>query len=255
MILSAQQINDMQEGGTILSTILKELVAYVKPGMSTNDFDVLARERMQHYGVKPSFLGYNNFPAVLCTSINEQAVHAIPTDRKLEEGDLFKIDIGIVHKGLHTDTAVTVLVSDSNAVGKFFKRGYSKKKKLIAATRDALMAGIAKARVGNTIGDIGQAISDVVEDHGFVIVRELGGHGIGTRLHEDPFIPNYRDGSYNDPLVVGMAIAIEPIVSLSSSKIKDGDDGFAYSTKDDSLSAHFEHTIIVTEKAPIIVTQ
>ena len=251
MILNQQQIKDMQEGGKILSAILKELVTRVKSGMTTNDFDVLARERIKHYGVKPSFLGYNNFPAALCTSINEEAVHAVPSKRVLEEGDLFKIDIGIIHKGLHTDMAVTVIVGRR----KFFNRAYSKKEELISATRVALKAGIKMACAGNTVGDIGQAIQDAVERKGFTIVRELGGHGIGSQLHEDPFIPNYRDGSYNDLLLSGMAIAIEPITSLGSGKISNNADGHGYLIKDGSLSAHFEHTIIITDKAPIIVTE
>ena len=241
----------MQEGGKILSAILKELVGMVQPGMTTQDFDVRARELMKERGVQPSFLGYNNYPAVLCTSVNEQAVHAVPSKRELKDGDLVKLDIGIIHKGLHTDMAETVIVGGR----KFFNKEYSKKAKLVSTTRAALEAGIDAAIVGNTIGDIGEAIHSIVKENGFTIVRELGGHGIGSRLHEEPFIPNYRDGSYNDPLLPGMAIAIEPITSLGSSKIVDGSDGHSYDTSDSSFSAHFEHTIIITEEGPIIVTK
>lgn len=241
----------MQEGGKILAAILRELISMVKPGMTTREFDVRGRELMKEKGVQPSFPTVDNYPAVLCASVNDEAVHAIPSDRVLKEGDLFKIDIGVIYKGLHTDMAETVIVGGR----KFFNKAYTRKKKLLSATQAALEAGIHAARPGNTIGDIGQAIQEIVEGDGFEILRELGGHGIGKRLHEEPFIPNYRDGSYNEKLVPGMAIAIEPITSMGSNKIANGSDGHGYLVKDGALSAHFEHTVIITEKDPIIVTK
>jgi len=241
----------MVEGGKILSKILKELVAVVKPDMTTSDFDTLAREFMKRENVEPSFPTVDNYPAALCTSLNDEAVHAIPSDRVIKNGDLLKLDVGIIHKGLHTDMATTVIVGGR----KFFNKEYKQKRKLLSTTEAALEAGINMARVGNTIGDIGQAIQEVVEENGFTIVRELGGHGIGRTLHENPFLPNYRDGNYNDELVLGMALAIEPITSLGSGKISESVDGKGYRIKDGSLSAHFEHTIIITEKEPIIVTE
>jgi methionyl aminopeptidase len=251
MILKTQeQIQAMQEGGKVLSAILRELATMVKPGITTRAIDTRARELIEHHGVETSFLGYNDYPDVICLSLNEEAVHAIPSDRLLQEGDLLKLDFGVVHKGLHTDSAITVLVSDNPK-----KKEYADQLTLIRVTREALYAGIAAARAGNTIGHIGAAIQDVVEKNGLTIVQELGGHGIGDTLHQDPFIANFGEPGEGEELVPGMAIALEPIVSNGGWKIKDGPDGHAYVMKDKSLTAHFEHTIIITEKAPIIVTE
>lgn len=255
MILKSQkQIDAMREGGKVLAAILRELAQAVKPGMTTHELEVRARELIEHHGVESSFLGYVvgglAYPAVLCTSVNEQTVHAVPSERVLKEGDLLKLDFGVVHKGFHTDSAVTVLVSDNPS-----PKRYKDKLTLMRVTREALYAGIAAARAGNTVGHIGAAIDAVVKKNKLVIVKELGGHGIGTSLHEDPFVSNFGEPGEGDKLVPGMALALEPIVSAGGWKIDDGDDGFAYVTKDGSLAAHFEHTIIVTEKAPIIVTE
>jgi len=252
IIKTDEQLNAFVEGGKMLSEIIRDLVAAAKPGLRTRELDTLARQRINDFNVKPSFLGYNNFPAVVCISINEEAVHGVPSERILKEGDLLKIDFGIVHKNLHTDSAVTVLVT-----GKSPKESpeYENKRKLISVTRDALAAGIKQAKPGKTIADIGKAVRDVVEAAGLTIVKELGGHGIGTTLHEEPFIPNYPDGSFSNKLLPGMAIALEPIVSTGDWHIDDGPDGFAYVMRDKSLSAHFEHTIIITEKGPLIVTK
>jgi methionyl aminopeptidase len=255
MILKSQKhIDAMQEGGKVLAAILRELAQMAKPGMTTHQLDVRARELIEHHDVESSFLGYVvgglAYPAVLCTSLNEETVHAIPSDRILQEGDLLKLDFGVIHKGLHTDSAVTVLVSDDPKA-----KQYKDKLALMRVTREALYAGIAAARPGNTVGHIGAAIQDVVEKNKLAIVKELGGHGIGTTLHEDPFVANYGEDGEGDELVPGMALALEPIVSNGGWKIKDGEDGFGYVTKDGSLAAHFEHTIIITEKAPIIVTE
>lgn len=252
IIKTEEQKQAFIEGGQILSAILCELVTVVKPGISTRSLDTLARQLIEHYKVKPSFLGYNKFPAVVCTSVNEEAVHGVPSNRVVKEGDLLKIDFGIVYKGFHTDTAVTVLVTQKTPKE---SPQYAEKRKLISVTRDALAAGIKRAKAGNTIADIGQAIQDFVEENGFTIVKELGGHGIGTKLHEEPFIPNYPDGSFRTKLVPGMVIALEPIVSNGDWRIVDGPDGFAYVMKDKSLSAHFEHTVIVTEHGPLVVTK
>jgi methionyl aminopeptidase len=252
MILSAQQISDMREGGKILAAILRELEAMVRPGMTTKEFDVRARELMKEKGVQPSFPTVDNYPAVLCASVNEEAVHAVPSDRVLNEGDLFKIDIGVIHKGLHTDMATTIIVGGR----KFFNKKYSEKKKFVSATRAALEAGIERARAGNTLDDISTAIEEVIVQNDFSVVHELGGHGIGAQLHESPWIANFR--GYEDghiKLVPGMALAIEPITSVGSNKILEGGDGHGYVIKDGALSAHFEHTIIITENDPLVVTK
>ncbi len=245
MILNDKQTQSMQAGGKILATIIKELVAAVTPGITTQSLANKARDLIVSHGVKPSFQGVNNFPEVICLSINEEAVHALPSKRVLQEGDLLKIDFGVVLDGLHTDSAVTIVVGQST----------SQQRQLIAATRDALVAGIAMARAGNTVADIGRAVQTVVEKNGFAVVKELGGHGIGKNLHEKPFIPNFYDAEHNMVLKPGMALAIEPIVSTGDWRIKDSKDGFGYVVRGGSLVAHFEHTIIVTDNAPIIVTE
>ncbi|MEK7600805.1 MAG: type I methionyl aminopeptidase [Patescibacteria group bacterium] len=251
MILNPQQQEHMRTGGKILAGILHELARMVQPGMRTQQLEDAAREGIRAAGVQPSFLGYGEFPAVLCVSINEQAVHGVPGDYEIHTGDLVKLDFGIVHEGLHTDTAVTVIagLTDAN------KKEWQERVTLSRVTREALYAGIAQARVGHTVGHIGAAVQEHAEKHGFTILKDLGGHGIGTRLHEEPFVPNHGVAGTGDVLVPGMALAIEPILATGTTKTKDGEDGFVYITKNGSLSAHFEHTIIVTEGAPIIVTE
>ena len=235
----------------MLAEMLRELSVAAKPGVTTAELESHARELIKRANVEPSFLDYNGFPAVLCTSANEEAVHGVPSERKLKEGDLLTLDFGIVHKGLHTDSAVSLIVSEDPA-----KKEYAEKRKLMRVTREALYAGIVAARAGNTLGDIGAAIEKVVEqDNEFKIVRELGGHGIGRELHEEPFVANLGTPGQGTKLVEGMALALEPIVSNGTWKIKDSSDGFGYITKDRSLVAHFEHTIVVTKTAPIIITE
>ncbi len=237
----------MKEGGKILAAILRVLEKEVRPGMATKELDERARALMAEHKVKPSFLGYQNFPAVLCTSVNEEAVHAVPSDRVLTKGDVLKLDIGVIHGGLHTDMAVTVVVGG--------KHPDKQVAKLLQTTQEALSSGIRAARPGHTVGDIGEAIHRAATQSGFFILQELGGHGIGTQLHESPFIPNYRDRGYNQPLVPGMTLALEPILSAGTMRIKDGPDGFAYVTADGSLAAQFEHTILVTPKGALVLTQ
>lgn len=238
----------MREGGKILKKILDELAAKARPGVKTEDLEKLARELILKHGVEPSFLGYMDYPAVLCTSINEEAVHALPSARKLKEGDLLKLDFGVVHGGFHTDSAVTVLVGDSG------QKEYALQRKLIAVTREALEKGMAQAKSGNSVSDIGAAVQKHVEKNGLAVVKELGGHGIGKKLHEEPFIPNFKDTDMDLVLRPGMVIAIEPIVSAGDWRIKDSSDGFGYLTRDGSFSAHFEHTLAITEKGPEVLT-
>lgn len=251
-VKTPEQIGKMREGGKILSAILKELVVLVAPGITTNDLELKARDLMAHHHVTPSFLGYGGYPAVLCTSVNEEAVHSVPSDRLLKEGDILKIDIGVIHGGLHTDMAVSLLVSSSSRP---LTNTHKEQLTIMRVTREALYAGIAAAKAGNTIGDIGAAVQRVVESNKFVIVKELGGHGVGAKLHEEPFIPNWGEAHGGEELVAGMVIAIEPIVSNGSWKIKDAADGFGYVIKHGSLSAHFEHTIVITKKEPEILTE
>ena len=253
-----EDIQIMKEGGEILAKILRRLVEEVKPGITTNHLEKLARELVLSYGVEPSFLGFENYPAVLCTSINEEIVHGIPSDRVLVVGDVLKLDMGIYHNGFHTDSAVTVLVDQSDKVIHNFgltTLNVVNQQKLISVTTEALEIGISQAKAGNTTGDIGAAVQEFVRKNGFEVVQDLVGHGIGKELHEWPQVPNFGKRGQGDKLVSGMVIAIEPMVVTGKKLIKIGKDGFAYVTADKSLAAHFEHTVAITEKGPVILTQ
>lgn len=260
----------MSEGGKILAEILNKLADAAKPGITTNDLEKLARELVSSYGVESSFLGFvegreprnakdssrgEGYPAVLCASVNDEIVHGVPSDRILKDGDVLKLDMGVLHGGFHTDSATTVLVGN---------RGDSVKRNLIQITKEALEIGISKAKVGNTLGDIGEAIQKHVEDKRFNVVRDLVGHGIGRELHEPPQVLNYLPrgreatlwgGHYEgEKLVAGMVIAIEPMVVTGKWGIKKGKDGYAFITKDGGLAAHFEHTIAITYEGPLVLT-
>lgn len=254
-IKTEKEIEIMKEGGEILAKILKELSVKVRPGITTKDLDKLANELVFKFGAKPAFLGYHGYPATLCTSINEGIVHGLPLDRKLEEGDLLKLDMGVLYKEFYTDSAVTVLVSDLSKLSHILKKDYSRKLRLISVTRKSLEIGIAQARIGNTIGDIGSAIQKYVERERLGVVRDLVGHGIGKELHEEPQVPNYGKAGSGEKLVAGMVIAIEPMVVTGDWATKEGADGFVFETKDGGMAAHFEHTIAITENGPLILTQ
>lgn len=241
-------MRSLKEGGRILAQIIREVSAAAKPGVTTRDLETLTNELLLRHNVRSSFLGYMRYPSVICLSVNDEAVHAVPSDRVLNVGDLLKIDMGVVYDGFHTDSAVTLLVGDDG------RKEFAERRKLIAVTRQALAEGIAHARVGNTLGDIGAAVQKVVQDGGFTILQELGGHGIGRELHEDPFIANFGKPGKGEKLSTGMVLALEPITSMGDWRIKDGQDGFGYLASDGSLSAHFEHTVIVGENGPEIVT-
>ncbi len=253
-IKTQKEIETMRDGGKILANILKELVKAVKPGITTQDLEKLAKELLFKFGARSAFLNYNGYPSVLCTSINDQIVHGVPSDRQLEKGDLLKLDMGVLYKGFHTDSAVTVLAGGLNRMP-LFDRGILLKKKLIKITREALEIGIKQAKPGNTIGDIGSVIQKYVEKEGFNLVRDLVGHGIGRELHEEPQVPNYGQTGTGEELKPGMVIAIEPMVVTGDWKIKEGPDGFVFQTKDGGMAAHFEHTVAITEKGPLILTE
>lgn len=241
----------MREGGRILASILEELVEAVKPGIITQDLDKLAKGLVFKFGARPSFLNYNGYPAVLCTSVNDEIVHGVPSDRRLEKGDLLKLDMGVLYKGFHTDSAVTVLTGG----GFGFDKKTLLKKRLIKVTRESLGVGIKQARPGNTLGDIGSAIQAYVEKNGFNVVRDLVGHGIGLGLHEEPQVPNYGRLGAGLKLVEGMVVAIEPMVVADDWKTKEGPDGFVFKTNDGGLASHFEHTVAITSRGPLILTK
>lgn len=259
-VKTEQEIEVMHEGGKILANILRKLVKAVKPGITTKDLNKLAEElvfkpspsveRLGEFGLKPSFLNYNGFPAVLCASINDEIVHGVPSDKELKKGDLLKLDMGILWKGFHTDSAVTVLVGGSL----LFNKSTLLKKKLIRVTRESLEIGIKQARIGNTLGDIGSAIQKYVEKNGFGVIRDLVGHGIGRELHEEPQVMNYGQAGQGLKVVEGMVMAIEPMVVTGDWRIEEGSDGFVFQTKDGGLAAHFEHTVAITDKGPLVLT-
>jgi len=251
-IKTKEEIEIMAEGGKILAKIIKELEKKIRPGITTKELDRLAESLILKSRGKCSFKGYKStdgetvrpYPNCLCTSINEEIVHCIPSDRVLKEGDIISLDLGIFYKGFHTDMAITL------AVGKVSPEA----QRLIRVTKKALKRGIKKAKVGNTFGDIGNTIQRYVESQGFNVVRELCGHGIGRELHEDPKILNYGKRHTGEEIKEGMVFCLEPMVTMGDWKIRKTKDGYGYQTQDGSLSAHFEHTIAITKNGCRILT-
>jgi methionyl aminopeptidase len=244
MIKTAQEIEAMRESGHLLASMLHQLRLYAKPGISLREIEKLAYELIAKHGVKSAFKGYLNYPSVICLSLNEEVVHGIPNDRVLDEGDLLSMDFGLIHKGMYSDSAITFGIGTID----------SKKQQLIDICKQALEKGIAKATPGNTINDIGAEIQQWVESHNMGIVRELVGHGIGHQLHEEPQVPNFRTATNGPILKPGMTIAIEPMITLGGHEVITKEDDWTIATKDNSLSAHFEHTIAITADQPEILT-
>lgn len=235
----------MAEGGRILAKIMKELGKRVRPGIKTIEIDRLAKSLIFKYGGKCSFKGYESFPACLCTSINEEIVHSVPSGRQLKEGDIISLDLGISYKGFHTDMAVTL------PVGKVSQEIA----RLIQATKKSLKQGIKNVKPGNTFGDIGNAVQRYIESQGFNVVRDLCGHGIGKELHEDPKILNYGKKYTGLEIKEGMVFCLEPMVTIGDWKIKKSEEGHSFKTADGSLSAHFEHTVAVTKNGCQVLTR
>lgn len=256
-IYTEKEINIMRAGGKILARIMEELKKKVKPGITTKYLDRVAEDLIFKYKAEPSFRGFNNYPAALCVSINEEIVHAVPSNRKIKNGDILSLDLGIRFKGYCTDMAFTIAVLDLiEGSGWIRAREIDKRtKELIDVTRKALDIGIAQCRSENYLKDIGSAIENYVEKNGFKVIRELVGHGVGKKVHEDPQIPNFADVNQNIQLKQGMVLALEPMVTGGDWKIQKTKDGFGYKTTDNSLSAHFEHTIAITKREPVILTK
>lgn len=234
----------MQEGGKILAKIMKELEKRVKPGVETQELDRLAESLIFKSGGECAFKNYQGFPACLCTSINEEIVHAAPSARRLKEGDILSLDWGIFYKGFHADMAVTL------PVGKISPEA----QRLIRVTKKALKRGINKVKPGNTFGDISNTIQRYVESQGFKVVRELCGHGIGRELHQEPQILNYGKRRTGPKIKEGMVFCLEPMVIVGDWHIKKGKDGQVFETADGSLSAHFEHMMAVTKDGAKVLT-
>lgn len=245
IIKEKEDIKAVKEGGKILAGMLKKLAEKSKPGVTTNKLNEIAENLIFKAGVKPAFKGYGGFPKALVTSINEEIVHAVPSERALKEGDILSLDFGIKYKGFFVDSAITVAVGEIDL----------KTARLIRVTRKALKRGIKNARPGKTVGDIGNAIERYVSSQSFGVVKELVGHGIGKELHEAPQIPNFGKRHTGYRIKEGMLLAIEPMVTTGDWRIKEGSDGFAFVTGDNSLSAHFEHTVLITQKGPDVLTE
>ena len=243
-IKTAEEIRIMAEGGRILAKIMKELEKRVKPGVETQELDRLTESLIFKSGGECSFKNYQGFPACLCTSINEEIVHAVPSARRLKEGDILSLDLGIFYKGFHADMAVTL------PVGKISPEV----QRLIRVTKKALKRGINKVKPGNTFGDIGNTIQRYVESQGFKVVRELCGHGIGRELHQEPQILNYGKRRTGPKIKEGMVFCLEPMVTVGDWRVKKGKDGQVFETADGSLSAHFEHMMAVTKDGVKVLT-
>jgi methionyl aminopeptidase len=247
MIKSPQEIEKMRRSGAAVRAVLEHVRALVKPGITTMDLESAAAQKMAELGATAAFKGYRGYPCVLCTSVNEQVVHGIPSrDKVLREGDIVSIDCGVVVDGYYGDSAITVPVGSQVA---------AKARRLLDVTSKSLETAIQVVRPGATLGDIGAAVQEVVEADGFSVVREFVGHGIGTRMHEDPQVPNFGQRGAGVKLRVGMVIAIEPMVNAGKPGVQVLSDGWTAVTEDGSLSAHFEHTVAVTEAGAMILTQ
>jgi methionyl aminopeptidase len=235
----------MRDAGKIVAETLVEVKKAVKPGVSTLELDRIAEEYIKSRGAIPTFKGYNGFPGNICASINEQVVHGIPGLKKLKNGDNVSVDIGAVINGYNGDAAVTIAVGEVDA----------EMQKLLDVTEQSLYKGIEKAMAGNRLGDISHAIQAYVEDHGYGVVRDYVGHGIGRKMHEDPQVPNYGHPGRGPRLKSGMTLAIEPMINLGTHEVKTLDDGWTVVTADGKPSAHFEHTIAITDGKPEILTK
>ena len=247
-IKSAREIETMAAAGRIVAETLALVRAHARAGVSTADLDRLAEDFIRsHPGARPSFKGLYDFPATLCTSINQEVVHGIPSPKRvLRDGDLLSVDVGVWLEGLHADSAATFPVGGVSGEAQ----------RLLDVTQQALAAGIAEARAGNHVGDIGHAVQEVAEGAGYSVVRELVGHGIGSSFHEEPQVPNYGKPRRGPRLTAGMTIAIEPMVNVGGPEIQTLEDHWTVVTVDGTLSAHFEHTVAVGEDgaAPRILT-
>jgi methionyl aminopeptidase len=244
-IKTPEEIELMAEAGQLLAKVMRQLKETVKPGLTTQQLDELAEELIISYQARPAFKGYQGFPATLCTSINEQIVHGIPSQRQLVEGDILSLDIGLIYRDFYADMAVTL------PIGPVSKEA----QRLIQTTKKALRKAIARVKSGKTIGDVSFAVQKHVQADGFQVVRELCGHGVGRQLHEKPDVPNFGYPNKGPLLKEGMVIAIEPMAVLGQPGIEQGPDGFSYQTADKSLSAHFENTVAVTKEGPRILTE
>jgi len=244
---SVAEIERMRHSGHIVRQVLDEVRSMVAPGVTTMDLERAAEKKIAELGAKPAFKGYFDYPCVLCTSVNEEIVHGIPSEKRaLKDGDIVSIDCGVVLDGYYGDAAITVPVSDAVK---------PELRKLLTVTEESLYRGIDQALIGNSVGDVGAAVQEHVEAAGFSVVREFVGHGIGTRLHEEPQVPNFGARGHGAKLREGMVLAIEPMVNYGKPETRVLGDKWTAVTVDGSFSAHFEHCVAVTKDGPVILTK
>ncbi len=234
----------MRPACALAAKVLNEVAAFIKPGVTTRDIDNLAAEVIRANGAKSAFLGYRKFPRHTCISVNDEVVHGMGSEREVKFGDIVSLDVGVSYRGFIGDTAKTVAVGGCSVAAQ----------RLMDVTEKALYQGIAAALAGNRVSDISRAVQEYVESNNFSVVREFVGHGVGRTMHEEPQIPNFVDRNSNQKLRSGMTLAIEPMVNAGSANVKILKDGWTVVTQDGSLSAHFEHTVLITDKGPEILT-
>lgn len=244
-IKSPGELKKMREAGRLAANCMEEIIAHVKPGVTTKQLDIVAEQYITAANAWPSFKDYRGFPASICASVNDEVVHGIPGDRMLKDGDIIGIDFGALLDGYHSDMARTIAVGDIA----------DEAKDLIRATKDCFYAGYEQAVEGNRLNDISRAVEDTAHANGYTVVHELVGHGIGKNLHEQPDVPNFAFRGPNPRLKNGMVICIEPMVNMGERYVSWGDDGWRVSTKDGKLSAHYENTVAITENGPEILTK
>jgi methionyl aminopeptidase len=244
ILKTERELESMRPAGAVARKVLDEVAEFIQPGITTRDIDNYAAARIKHYGARSAFLGYRKFPCHLCISVNEQVVHGLATDRRVNFGDIISLDVGVLHRGFIGDIARTVAVGGCSVEAQ----------RLMDVTERALAEGIAQALAGNRVMDISRAIQNYVESNGYSVVREFVGHGVGRSMHEEPQVPNYVDGKKSPQLRPGMTLAIEPMVNAGSPEVRVLKDGWTVVTKDGQLSAHFEHTVLITEAEPEILT-
>lgn len=244
ILKNERDLDAMRPAGLVAARVLDEVAGFIQPGVTTRDIDNYAAERIKFYGAKSAFLGYRKYPCHLCISVNDQVVHGLAGNRRVEFGDIISLDCGVVYNGFIGDTARTVAVGGCGVAAQ----------RLMDVTERALYEGIAQAVPGNRVVDISRAIQKYVEENGYSVVREFVGHGVGRSMHEDPQIPNFVEKGSSPRLRPGMTLAIEPMVNGGRPEVQILKDGWTVVTKDGSLSAHFEHTVLVTETEPEILT-
>jgi methionyl aminopeptidase len=245
ILKSERELELMRPAGAVAGTVLEDVASFIQPGVSTREVDEFAAERIRYYGGKSAFLGYRKYPCHICISVNEQVVHGLAGPRQLQFGDIVSLDVGVLYQGFIGDTARTVAVGGCDAAAQ----------RLMDVTEQALHLGIGQATAGNCVVDISRTVQEFVESNGCSVVREFVGHGVGRSMHEEPQVPNFVEKNKTSPkLRPGMTIAIEPMVNAGQAEVIVLNDGWTVVTKDGSLSAHFEHSVLITEGEPEILT-